>query len=286
MQEAGELSRQAAVQVVDERLEHLGLDVYGLEVIVGHSGRYETAVTVGQCDDIARGTDRDLTVALQAHTDDKTVVLQQIAVEGGGQFGDTRGEIGRVDDEVGRIEAVAIGGAIVVFHMVVESLGRQLRMQFSRTTIHAGTVVVVDAVGDVGRLLHLGQQDAGTNGMDTSGGQVEHIAGRDLMTGQDTGDGIVADMLPIFVGRYLAAETGIEIASRFGVDDVPHLALAHLAVDALSHSIVRMNLDAEVAMGIDELDEQWQLPLVLAVDGTAEDVGGRFPDDRHQVATG
>ena len=56
-------------------------------------------------------------------------------------------------------------------------------------------------------------------------------------------------------------------------------------MDALSHSIVRMNLDAEVAMGVDELDEQGQLPVVLAVDGTAEDVGRGLSNDRHQVAT-
>ena len=46
-----------------------------------------------------------------------------------------------------------------------------------------------------------------------------------------------------------------------------------------------MNLYTEVAMSVDELDEQRQLPVVLAVDSYAENVGRSLSYDRHQVAT-
>ena len=149
MQEAGELTRQAAVQVVNKCFEHLGLDAYGLKVVVGHGSRNEAAMTMRQCDHVAGRTDIDLTVALQAHTDDKAVVLEQVAVEGAGKLGDTRCEIRRVDDEVGRIQTITIRGTVIILYMIVERLGSQLCMQFSRTAIHARTVVVVNAIRDI-----------------------------------------------------------------------------------------------------------------------------------------
>lgn len=56
-------------------------------------------------------------------------------------------------------------------------------------------------------------------------------------------------------------------------------------MDTLGHLVVRMDLDAEVATGIDEFDEQGQLAVVFLVDLFAEDGFGGFTDDGDEVPT-
>ena len=70
-----------------------------------------------------------------------------------------------------------------------------------------------------------------------------------------------------------------------GLDDVPHLRLAHLAMYPLCHLVVRVDLDAQVALGIDEFDEQGQLAVVFRIDLLAKDGLGSFVDDRDEVPT-
>ena len=158
-------------------------------------------------------------------------------------------------------------------------------MQFAGLAVHAGAVVVEDAVGDITALLDLGEEDTTTDGMDTTGREVEDIAGLDLMVGEDLGDGTVFYAFLVLIGGYGLLEAGIEVGAWVGLDDVPHLRLAHLAMDALGHLVVGMHLDAEVALGIDELDEQGQLAMILLVDLFAKDGLGSFVDDRDEVPT-
>ena len=129
-------------------------------------------------------------------------------------------------------------------------------MELTGFAIHARAVVVVDAVGDVAGLLDLGEEDTATDGMDTTGREVKHITGLDLMVGQYLGDGTVFYALLVLIGGYGLFEAGIEVGAGVGLDDVPHLRLAHLAMDALGHLVIGMHLDAEVTLGIDEFDEQ------------------------------
>ena len=169
---------------------------------------------------------------------------------------DTDIEVGGIDDLDGTVVGVDVFGAVVFLYMVVEGLGGQLGMELTGLAIHARAVVVVDAVGDIAGLLDLGEEDAATDGMDTTGREVEHIAGLDLMVGQDLGDGTVFYAFLVFIGGYGLFEAGIEVGAGVGLDDVPHLRLAHLAMYPLCHLVIGMHLDAQVAPGIDELDEQ------------------------------
>ena len=169
---------------------------------------------------------------------------------------DTDIEVGGIDDLDGTVVGVDVFGAVVFLYMVVEGLGGQFGVELAGLAVHAGTVVVEDAVGDVAGLLDLGEEDTTTDGMDTTGREVEDIACLDLVIGQHLGDGTVFYAFLVFIGGYGLLEAGIEVGTRVGLDDVPHLAFAHLAMDALGHLVVGMDLDAEVALGIDELDQQ------------------------------
>ena len=158
-------------------------------------------------------------------------------------------------------------------------------MELAGLAVHARAVVVEDAVGDIAGLLDLGEEDATTDGMDTAGREVEHIAGLDLMVGEDLGDGAVFYAFLVLIGGYGLLEAGIEVGAGVGLDDVPHLRLTHLAMDALGHLVVRVDLDAEVTLGIDEFDEQGQLAMVFLVDLLAEDGLRGFVDDGDEVPT-
>ena len=169
--------------------------------------------------------------------------------------------------------------------MVVEGLGSQGGMQLTGLAVHARTVVVVDAVGDVAGLLDLGQQDATTDGMNSTGREVEDVASLYGVVGQDFGDGAVLHTLLVFVGRYLLLETSIEVGSLVGTDDIPHLALAHLAVLTLCHLIVGVYLDAQVFLSVDELDQEGHLAVIALANGLTQNLLRVFLNDRDQVPT-
>ena len=198
---------------------------------------------------------------------------------------DTDIEVGGIDDLDGTVVGVDVFGAVVFLYVVVEGLGGQFGMELAGLAVHAGTVVVEDAVGDIGGLLDLGEEDTTTDGMDTTGRQVEHITGLDLMVGEHLGDGTVFYAFLVFIGGDGLLEAGIEVGAGVGLDDVPHLGLAHLAMDTLGHLVVRVDLDAEVTLGIDELDEQGQLAVVFRIDLLTQDGLGSFVDDRDEVPT-
>ena len=128
--------------------------------------------------------------------------------------------------------------------MIVECLRSQFGMQLTRLTIHTRPVIVKDTIGHIRRLLHLGQQDTGTDSMHTSSRQVEHITRLYLMTGEHIRYRAIGDILFISLGGYLLLESGIEITPRLSIDNIPHLTLSHLAMLTLSHLIIRMNLNA------------------------------------------
>ena len=121
--------------------------------------------------------------------------------------------------------------------------------------------------------------------MDTSGREVEDIAGFYGMVCQDLRDGAVLHTFLIFVGGDRLVETGIEVGSFIRLDDIPHLGFTPLTMLAQGHLVVGMHLNAQVVFCINELDKQRELALISLVHGFSEDCFGVFGHDRYQVAT-
>ena len=107
--------------------------------------------------------------------------------------------------------------------------------------------------------------------MDSACREIEHVATLHFMACQDIGDASVFDTFLEFVFRYWLFESCIEVAAWLRIDDVPHLALTHLIMYACCHLVVGVDLDAEVAFGIDKLGKQRELAIVAVADGFAED---------------
>ena len=222
MQEVGD-DHADGLFVVDEGLQDLCGAACGNKVIVGDGCGYEAGTTLGKEDAVLGASYPYMAIAPQVHNDDEGVVLDHVAVEGACGLDDLDAEVWGVQQYVGNIDVITVLGLVVGIDGKVNGLGSQFGMELAGLAVKTGTVVIEDAVGDIGGLLYLDQTDAATDGMDTTGREVEDIALMDFMLGKDLGDGAVVDTLLIFLWGYLLSETGIETGTGLGVEDVPHL---------------------------------------------------------------
>lgn len=149
MQESGDLTGQGTVEIVDEGLECLRLPSYGDYIVVGHDRRNERTIAMRKVNGVTCLPDPDPTVALHAHTNDKTIVFEEITMERPRALRHPDSKVRRIDDEVRTINLVRIVGTIVVEHREVEGLGCQLSMQFAGLAVKSWAVVVIDAISDI-----------------------------------------------------------------------------------------------------------------------------------------
>ena len=97
--------------------------------------------------------------------------------------------------------------------MIIEGFCGQIRVQFARFSVHSGSVIVVDAIGKVAALLHFGQQNAGPDGVNTAGRNIEHVARMHLVAGQYVGDSAIGDALFAFGFIDFAVEPHVKISA-------------------------------------------------------------------------
>lgn len=93
-----------------------------------------------------------------------------------------------------------IMGTIVGQHGVVDSVLRQLGVQFARFPVRTRTAVVVDTIRDVRSLLYLRHERSGADSMNTAGRQEKQIARSDGIVAQGIGQRMVCD-LPFILRR-------------------------------------------------------------------------------------
>ena len=118
--------------------------------------------------------------------------------------------------------------------------------------------------------------------MNTTSRQVKNITGSDCVVCQYLRDGTISNAPMVFFRRYLLFETSIEMTAGCCLDDIPHLALAHLSVFAQCHLVVGMNLNTQVALSINELHQQRQLTTIFLIDRVSENLLRMFCDDSCQ----
>lgn len=107
--------------------------------------------------------------SLEAHVDDKRVEGDVVTVGGTGEGKEAGGEIGALN-KLHRLVvfggvADLVGGVVAV----VNDIGGQFGMQLAGVAVGVVAVVVVDAVGDIGGLLDLGDKTPFADGMYQSG---------------------------------------------------------------------------------------------------------------------
>lgn len=105
-------------------------------------------------------------------------------------------------------------------------------------------------------LLYLCDKASGTDGVNATRRQEEHIARRHFITLENVHDSVIAYPFHILLCVNLLGETGIEASSLRGVDYVPHFGLAKRIVAFHSQLVVGMHLDRQVITGVDKLNQQ------------------------------
>ena len=147
-----------------------------------------------------------------------------------------------------------------------------------RVAVGVAAVEVVDAVGDVRRLLDFGDEGAGADRVHAARGQEEDVARTDGVVGQQVGDRVVLDAGGVFGRRHPLGESRAEMRPLVRRHDVPHFGLALRPVAFPGRLVVRVYLDREVLPCVDELDEQRKLfaeALEVGFSPAARRRGGR-----------
>lgn len=120
---------------------------------------------------------------------------------------------------------------------------RLVHMQLPRLPVRPDPPEVVDAVGRVGVLLDLREQDARADRVDRARADEEDVP---LVHGgpvERLGDRVVRDPPAHLLRRNFPLKPKIEEGIRLAVDDIPHLGLAAPPLDAAGVAVVRVHLD-------------------------------------------
>ena len=121
------------------------------------------------------------------------------------------------------------------------------------------TLEIVDTISHIRGLLNLCHKTAGTDGMDTTSRDKEHITRADFITSQYIGNRVVLHHLLILFRGYPLFQTAIQLGTGRRFQNVPHLRFATTLALTVSYLVRRMYLNRQILTGIDEFDQQREL---------------------------
>ena len=160
---------------------------------------------------------------------------------------------------------------------------RLFHMQGAGLAVRADAAIVVDAVGHVGVLLHLGDDDALADGVQRARRDEEAVAlvyGRGV---QNFRQGVVFDALLKFLFGDLMVKAVVEERPRLAVQHIPHLGFAVLVLIFQGVLVGGVYLNGQVALRVDELRQDRELLELIAVGAKAAGVRGDIIRQRRAV---
>ena len=101
--------------------------------------------------------------------------------------------------------------------------------------------------------------------MDAARGDEEHVALAHLIACQGIAYGVILHHMLILLGGNLFFQSVVEMCALVRLQDIPHLGLAMLFSQFVCCLFIGMHLNRQVALGVDELDEQRELIAEAAV---------------------
>ena len=111
--------------------------------------------------------------------------------------------------------------------------------------------------------------------MDAPRGQEEHVALTGIVPFQHVHQAVFLHQRCIGIRGYLLFQANEKVAAV--VHHIPHLRLAQANSPLCSKGVVGMHLERQVVVGVDELDEQGELPAVNLVQGLSRQWSGSDP---------
>ena len=124
--------------------------------------------------------------------------------------------------------------------VIVEHVGSFLHVQFARLAVGADAIPIEDAIGQVTGLLRLEQDDACTDRVQRSGGQVIRLACFDRHAPQNLAERAVGHAPFVLFARRVARPAVDEFGAFVRRENVPALGFAVvLMLDALCIGVIR-----------------------------------------------
>ena len=173
----------------------------------------------------------------------------------------------------------------------VDALQRRFDVEFPAFALGVHAVPIEDPIGGVGGLLDLGDQQAGADGVEGSGGQEIALSGFDADIDEQIRHGSLREGgFQVFAGD-ACRQSPIDGATGFRAYDVPTFGLGISAAHAPAGIRIGMHLHAQNILGIQQLDEDgegagktWPArdALAVAVDHLSDSMTGQCTvrDDR------
>ena len=137
-------------------------------------------------------------------------------------------------------------------------------MEGAEVAVLVAAVVVVDAVGGVGVLLDLADEDARADGVDGARGNEEHVPPLHGHAVEDVGEAALLDGGLVGLAGGILLEAVVESRALLAVQNVPHFGLAVLPLMLQGILVGGVYLHRQVALGVDELDEEREVIILLA----------------------
>ena len=139
----------------------------------------------------------------------------------------------------------------------IDALERLIDMELSRLAFVIASVPIEHAIGGVTVLLDLDQHIAGANGMETSSGQKNGVAGLDRNCVGEIGDSAAAHSLLKLISRDSLAKSGQQFGAGDREGNVPKFGL-RFATKFRGDFFRRMHLQRKRVVGIEQFNEQWK----------------------------
>ena len=166
--------------------------------------------------------------------------------------------------------------------------GRLGQVERAGLAVGAKTSPVVDAERRVGHLLDFRQHDPRADRMHGPGRDQDAVAGPGLEPMQQGLDGPSQEGGGEVVAGDSGAQAGVDQAAGLGVDDHPGFGLAVVVGQNPAELVVGVDLDREDVVGVEELDQERELPLARerVDEGRAEQLGAAVADEFAEARAG
>ena len=129
-------------------------------------------------------------------------------------------------------------------------------MQLAQLAVGIGSVVVVDTVGGVRRLLNLGQQQTFAQGVDPTGRDKEHVAVLRVLDMENVLNVPQLKEFLILFARHLLFKAVDYLGTLLCFNDIPHLGLAVFHSTFACQRVVGMHLYRQAVVRVNNLDKQ------------------------------
>ena len=212
------------------------------------------------------------TGALDTHHHQERIQSRQILSERLVEIILARREIPATYQLIFSILLLRIMSPVIRINIIIDSILRKLRMQLARLSVQTKSAIIVNPIRNVRRLLNLRYETTATDGMYTAGRKEKHIPGIDLKPGENIGDGVVPDPLDILLWGDFLGETGQQVRALVGTHDIPHLGLALGVMALLGQFVVRMDLNGEILLSVNEFNQKRKLVAGIGVDLLADEL--------------